>query len=137
MEVPFVTVYSEFYSMINQYRKDNGLTELKPTRELEASARLKGDVMAQLDCWSHYCPIDTSPWVYFDRAGYGYRAAGENLAVGYSDIREALGAWIESPTHKSNLDGVTYTEQGVYIRCGLDQKNLVGCVIVHHFGSRL
>jgi uncharacterized protein YkwD len=47
------------------------------------------------------------------RAGYRWRAAGENIAAGQRDAEAVVAAWLESPGHCANLMSPQFTEMGL------------------------
>jgi uncharacterized protein YkwD len=47
------------------------------------------------------------------RAGYAWRAAGENVASGQRDAETAVKGWLESPGHCATLMDARFTETGV------------------------
>jgi uncharacterized protein YkwD len=47
------------------------------------------------------------------RAGYAWRASGENVAAGQPDADSVVAAWLESPGHCVNLMSPYYTEMGI------------------------
>lgn len=47
------------------------------------------------------------------RAGYAWRAAGENIAAGLRDADAVVEAWLDSPAHCATLMGPQFTEMGV------------------------
>lgn len=47
------------------------------------------------------------------RAGYQWRASGENIAAGQRDADRVVAAWLESPGHCATLMGPHFTEMGV------------------------
>ncbi|GIV32365.1 MAG: hypothetical protein KatS3mg030_667 [Saprospiraceae bacterium] len=47
------------------------------------------------------------------RAGYRWRAIGENIASGYNTPRAVVDSWLESPGHCRNIMDPNYTEMGV------------------------
>ena len=47
------------------------------------------------------------------RAGYIWRAMGENIAAGQKDADAVVAAWLESPGHCSTLMGPYFTHMGV------------------------
>lgn len=47
------------------------------------------------------------------RAGYVWRAVGENIAAGQQDADAVVAAWLESPGHCATLMGPYFTEMGV------------------------
>jgi uncharacterized protein YkwD len=47
------------------------------------------------------------------RAGYAWRAAGENVASGQRDAEAAVKGWLESPGHCATLMDARFTETGI------------------------
>ncbi len=85
---------------------------------LDEAARLKAEHMAAEGYFSHYSPGGISPWFWFDRVGYTYAHAGENLAVHFFDSAEVVKAWMNSPTHKANIVNDVYAEIGIGVARG-------------------
>jgi hypothetical protein len=69
--------------------------------------------MAANEYFAHYSPDGVSPWHWFNRAGYVYAHAGENLAIHFTDSTEVVEAWMKSPAHRANIVDSKYTEIGV------------------------
>lgn len=120
----------------NKIRKDNGLSELKLNPLLTKSAELKAAKMLETNCWSHYCPPGSDPWVYFDEAGYMYLYAGENLAEGFTNIDVLMNAWMNSKTHRENILKPEFKEVGFGIVTGDYQNRSANTLVVVHFGSQ-
>jgi hypothetical protein len=119
----------------NRERAKYGLGELENNYLLNLSAKEKGEVMLEHNCWSHYCPPGTSPWKFFKESGYSYVYAGENLAEGFSDSESVMQAWMNSKTHRENVLKPEYTEVGVAIIAGDFQGLRNNLIIVVHFGK--
>jgi len=119
----------------NEYRKEQGVPELKLNNLLIISSGQKGEVMIDNQCWSHYCPAGKSPWDFFDNAQYDYIYAGENLAEGYYTIDTVMQAWINSKTHRDNIVKPEFTEVGFSIFYGSYLNNSNNVLVVAHFGS--
>ena len=100
-------------SLTNAERSDVAESPLRRSTTLDAAAKMKAEHMARNEYFSHYAPDGTSPWYWFDRAGYVYAHAGENLAIHFSDSSEVVDAWMKSPTHRANIVASQYTEIGV------------------------
>ncbi len=100
-------------SLTNDERSDLDEAPLRRSATLDAAAKMKAEHMAKNEYFSHYAPDGTSPWYWFDKAGYVYAHAGENLAIHFSDSSEVVDAWMKSPTHRANIVGPQYTEIGV------------------------
>lgn len=121
----------------NEYRKENGVSELRLNNLLISSSRSKGEIMIDAQCWSHYCPAGKSPWDFFDDVNYNYIYAGENLAEGYYNIDSLMQAWINSRTHRENIIKPEFSEVGFSILYGDYLNNPNNILVVVHFGSTL
>ncbi len=97
----------------NIERKELALPPLVRNSVLDAAAQLKADDMAKNSYFAHYSPAGVSPWHWFNEAGYRYVHAGENLAVHFTDSKEVVEAWMDSPTHRANIVNQNYREIGV------------------------
>jgi hypothetical protein len=62
---------------------------------------------------AHFSPSGVSPWHWFDKSGYVFAHAGENLAIHFTDSSEVVEAWMLSPKHRENIVSGLYTEIGV------------------------
>jgi uncharacterized protein YkwD len=47
------------------------------------------------------------------RAGYPWRAYGENVAAGQADADAVVRSWLDSPGHCANIMGAQFTQMGV------------------------
>jgi len=120
--------------LTNQERGDLGLTTLKENSKLNQAAYQKATDMLNNNYFSHYSPSGISPWYWFKQAGYNYKIAGENLAIGFVDSEEVFKAWENSPTHKANLVNGKFNEIGMAVLQG-DFNGLKTTVVVQLFGS--
>lgn len=85
---------------------------------LDEAARMKAEHMAAEGYFAHHSPGGISPWFWFERVGYTYAHAGENLAVHFTDSAAVVEAWMKSPTHKANIINNQYTEIGIGVAKG-------------------
>jgi uncharacterized protein YkwD len=99
--------------LTNDERDDVAAAPLIRNEALDAAAQLKAEHMAQNQYFAHYAPDGTTPWYWFDQAGYVYAHAGENLAIHFTDSAEVVEAWMDSPTHRANIVDQKFTEIGV------------------------
>ena len=99
--------------LTNDNRDKGALGQLSRNATLDRAAQLKAEHMAENSYFAHFAPDGTSPWHWFDEAGYNYMHAGENLAVHFTDSDEVVEAWMQSPTHRENILNGNYTEIGV------------------------
>jgi uncharacterized protein YkwD len=72
---------------------------------LAQAAQAKAEDMAARNYWSHTTPEGKQPWSFVKQSNYQYYRVGENLAYGFTDSREAVVAWLNSPQHRENVLG--------------------------------
>ena len=99
--------------LTNAERSDLAEAPLRRNTVLDSAAQMKANHMAKNEYFAHYAPNGTSPWYWFDQAGYTYAHAGENLAIHFTDSSEVVDAWMNSPTHRENIVNGNFTEIGV------------------------
>ncbi len=117
---------------LNESRVNLGLNPLNQNEKLDEAALLKAYDMVSKGYFSHQSPEGVNPWYWFVRAGYKYKYAGENLAVGFIDSKTLFDAWISSPSHRDNILSPNYQEVGTAILYGF-QNNAI--LVVQFFGS--
>lgn len=96
----------------------SGLT-LNPV--LQKAAQMKANDMALKGYFAHNSPDGHTPWYWFNKAGYDFSYAGENLAVNFSDSSDVNNAWMNSPSHRQNIMNGNFTEIGVATAGGIFQ----------------
>lgn len=104
--------------LTNVERQSYSAPVLTRSTLLDEAARMKAEHMAAESYFSHYSPGGISPWFWFERVGYVYAHAGENLAVHFSDSASVVDAWMKSPTHKANIVNAKYSEIGIGVARG-------------------
>lgn len=109
----------EVIRLVNQIRKENGLSELKYNWELSRVARYKSEDMKNNGYFSHTSPTYGSPFTMMKNFGISYRSAGENIAMGYATPEAVVNAWMNSSGHRANILNSSFTEIGVgYVESG-------------------
>lgn len=121
----------------NQERIKNGVRPLTLNSYLTKSAKAKANDMVARNYWAHNSPDNVEPWVFFQRVGYRYFKAGENLAYGYSTGLSTTTGWMNSPTHKENLLSVQFTEVGFGVLRNILYQGKPNTIVVAHYGSQL
>ncbi len=119
----------------NQTRQSVGLPSLVENQKLDQAAQSKAENMVADDYFAHTSPQGITPWYWFLQAGYNYKYAGENLAIGFFDSQEVYNAWLNSPSHKANIVNPNYKEVGTAVLAGFGPNNTI--VVVQDFGSQL
>lgn len=96
----------------NKYREEKGLGELVIDEKLSNAAYKKALDMFEHNYWAHVSPSGTEPWDFILAEDYDYVYAGENLAKNFSNSKDVVKAWMESPSHRDNLLNRNYKEIG-------------------------
>jgi uncharacterized protein YkwD len=127
--------------LTNAEREKEGARALTLNTLLNESARLKAIDMKENNYWAHDSPQGVEPWVFFDKAGYDYYKAGENLAKGYYTAEDMVKGWMLSPLHRENMLANRFREVGfstilepAFNKSPIALKN--GQLTVAHYGSR-
>ncbi|MBR4410536.1 MAG: hypothetical protein IKV72_00855 [Firmicutes bacterium] len=107
------TKASQVVNLVNQQRQKAGLSGLKSDSELTRLAQLKAEDMAAKGYFSHTSPTYGSAFDMLKKAGYSYRTAGENIAMGQKTAETVMNGWMNSSGHRANILGSGYTKIGV------------------------
>ncbi len=110
--------------------------ELPLTRNsvLDRAAQMKANDMAQYNYFAHTSPIGVTPWYWFDKVGYYFIYAGENLAINFDESSDVETAWLNSPGHRANILNTKFTEIGIATAQGMYQGNQT-TYVVQMFGT--
>ena len=100
-------------ALVNEQRAQNGLSPLTLSTELSNAARAKSQDMHDNNYFAHESPTYGSPFEMLTSFGISYRAAGENIAMGYSRPEAVMNAWMNSSGHRANILNASYTKIGV------------------------
>lgn len=100
---------------VNAVRRQNGLATLTIDPKLVSMAHIHANDMARLQSMEHDLPGAAQPSL-LDRAkfvGYNFSTLGENIAYNYQDAASVMDGWMNSPGHRANILGASYTQIGV------------------------
>ena len=100
--------------LINEYRKQNGIKELKPYFKLQDVAKHKAEDLVHNKYFAHISPTLGTPFKMLKDNGINYKIAGENLA-GSTTPEKAVKAWISSTSHRENILEERYEYTGIYV----------------------
>lgn len=121
--------------LVNKERLSQGLTVLSENTVLDAAARDKAQDMIKNDYFAHTSPDGKSSWYWFEKNGYDYKFAGENLAINFTNAESQQDAWMKSATHRKNILNPSYKEIGVAVAKGkIDGTSTT--LVVQLFGSQ-
>jgi uncharacterized protein YkwD len=120
---------AQIVDLVNSYRAAHGVAPLAVCGLLNVAADFHSRVMATIGGsygpnvgMQHTLHGTTRPEVgdRLDAAGYDnwtYSFAwGENIAYGFTSALDVMNAWMNSPGHRANILGASFTELGVSVR---------------------
>ncbi len=128
-------VSSVLIDLTNQTRVKNGLPPLLYNQQLSKAATMKGEDMVLREYFAHFAPDGTSPWHWFNKSGYTFLFAGENLAINFRSSKEVERAWMASPKHRENILDTRYEDIGIATVPGRLHNKLV-LFVVQFFGKQ-
>ena len=100
--------------LINDYRAQNGLKQLKISISLTRAAEWMSGDMASKNYFSHTDSQGRDPFVRMTAFGYSYQTGrGENLAAGYDDAVRTFNQWKTSPGHNAVMLNGNYSVIGI------------------------
>lgn len=100
--------------LVTQFRAQHGLPPLRPSAILMESAHQWAEFMASNDYFAHDGSYGSTHTSRAHDLGYPASAwVGANILFGQPDADKAFAAWKNSPPHRDNMLGRSYTEIGV------------------------
>ncbi len=121
---PVETFEEEVLTLVNLEREKAGIEPLVLMDDLNGIAAIRAEEASEK--FSHTRPDGTRCFTVFKENAFTYKTAGENLAYGYDEPGSLVRAWMNSPTHRSNvLDtdfqyaAVGYYDNGHRVYCSL------------------
>lgn len=121
--------------LLNSAREAAGLSPLAANTLLDQGAERKAEDMFARQYFAHVTPDNKQPWDFFRAVGYPYFAAGENLAIDFTNPDAAHTALMNSPTHRANILNPVYNEIGVSVVPGTF-KDHTSIIVVQFFGKQ-
>jgi uncharacterized protein YkwD len=119
-----------------RYCGNRAFSAARPVRwnnSLAVASRLHSEDMARYNYFGHNGSDGSAPAQRVERAGYRYRATGENIAAGQMKPEDAVAGWIKSPSHCSNLMNPVYTDMGAAF--AVNAKSEMGVYWTQAFGT--
>ena len=104
---------SQVVNLVNSERAAQGLTALQKDSRLAALAQQKAEDMAKKQYFSHTSPTYGSAFDMLKAAGYSYKTAGENIAMGHKSAASVMDGWMHSSGHRANILHTSYEKIGV------------------------
>ncbi len=122
-------------ALTNAEREKKGLKPLHLDPALSQAANEKAHYMFSHNYWAHTAPDGTSPWEFFNRVGYRYLYAGENLAKEFEVSDGVVLAWMQSPSHRANIMRPEYRDIGFAVVNG-ELEGEKTTLVVQLFGTK-
>jgi uncharacterized protein YkwD len=125
---------AKIIAMTNEVRDGLHLAPLKESVDLSMAAYDKAQDMLIGQYFAHTGPDGRGVRDWLAQVNYSYAVAGENLAMGFTEPRQVVEAWVKSPTHYANLIDPEYSEIGV----GMTSGNYHGeetTLVAQYFGE--
>ncbi len=104
----------DLFALLNEERRQAGLTPLSANEKLFRAARAHSENMARLDRLYHTLD-DKGPGERLAEVGYQSAGWGENIAAGQRTPKEAMASWMSSEGHRANILNERFTEVGLGI----------------------
>ena len=104
---------AEVIRLVNDIRKQNGLSPLTANWELSRVARYKSQDMVDNRYFAHNSPTYGTPFEMMRAFGLSFRTAGENIAYSYATPRKVVDGWMNSSGHRANILNASYKQIGV------------------------
>jgi uncharacterized protein YkwD len=102
----------ETMKLINDYRVSVGLNPLEKINHISYKSEEHDIYMIDNNVVSHDGFVSRSENIM---KVLGAKTVGENIAYNYNSPQAALAAWLNSPSHKENIEG-NFTHFGISIR---------------------
>jgi uncharacterized protein YkwD len=119
---------AEMLTLINDERKKQNLSPLKPDPELTIVARAHSKDMFARGYFAHVTPEGKTPFDRMRASGVKYLSAGENLALGQT-LSICHTGLMNSPGHRANILDNSYGRVGI----GILDGGMHGLMITQNF----
>ncbi len=111
----------QMFALLNEARKNSGLSALQYSSKLTRVARAKSNDMVDNNYFGHVSPVYGDLGSILSWFGVSYRAAGENLAMNSNgSVAAAHNSLLGSPPHRANMLNGNYNSVGIGIAVGSD-----------------
>jgi len=105
-------------NLINTYRVSVGLNALQQINHISYKSEEHDHYMIANDVVNHNDFVSRSENLI---SVLGAKRVGENIAYNYNTPQSVVNAWLNSPTHKENIEG-DYTHFGIAIKTNQEGK---------------
>ena len=102
---------AQVVELVNVERAKMGLPALAMNSGAQQAAQLRAAEIVEV--FSHDRPDGSACYTALTEIGVSYRAAGENIAMGYPTPEAVVDGWMNSEGHRANILRDTFSEIGV------------------------
>lgn len=100
----------EVSNLVNNHRREQGLSTLSLLNLVSKEAEIHSKYMVEKEALSHdNFEVRLSNLIENTAA----LNVSENVAFGYQTAEELLEAWLNNPTHRSNIEAKSFTDFGI------------------------
>lgn len=97
--------------IVNRHRISEGLECLSVFDSIQNAATTRSEEIIEL--FSHTRPDGTDCFTVLVDYSIPYSSAGENIAAGQRSASDVMNSWMNSPGHRANILGQSYTHIGI------------------------
>jgi uncharacterized protein YkwD len=129
-------VRAEMLARVNALRSKAGAPPLNLNQDLQQAAQAHAQDMLARGFFAHKSPSGTTVRERSRKAGYEWRAIGENIAEGQTSVEEVVTTWMGSPGHRKNILSRDFRELGIGLVAGKTRDGEYRVIWVQNFGRR-
>ena len=129
-------VRAEMLAAVNAQRRKAGVPPLRMSLDLQQSAQAHAEDMLARGYFAHKSPSGTTVRERARKAGYAWRAIGENIAEGQTSVQEVMTTWMDSPGHRQNILSPDFRDLGIGLVTGRTRDGEYRVIWVQNFGAK-
>lgn len=129
-------IRAEMLAEVNAVRRKAGVPPVQLNRDLQEAAQAHAEDMLARGYFAHRSPSGTTVRERARKAGYDWRAIGENIAEGQRSVEEVMATWMTSPGHRKNILSPNFKELGIGLTAGRSKNGEYRVEWVQNFGAR-
>jgi len=116
----YSTIETEILNLVNEHRKNMGLSELVTLNIVSSVAKGHTDYMVETGTVNHD-NFSQRAQTLMDNANA--KSVGENVAYGFSSAQGVLNGWLNSDEHRKILENPAYTHFGISTEANSEGRN--------------
>jgi len=109
-KVTYSPIEDEILNLVNEYRKEQGLSTLSKLNVISSVAKTHTSYMVEIGKVNHDNFSERHEMLVNNAKA---TTVGENVAYGYNSSESVVNAWLNSPGHKKIIEDKTFTHFGI------------------------